>query len=345
MKPQRCILLLALLGQAAITPALARSPNFFKGKTLTLVISSSAGGGYDTLGRLVAHFLSTHLPVSSIVVRNMPGAGGIVATNYLYREASKDGLTIGLVQNNTPFEPLYGTKQADYDARKFNWLGSPSTETSILIVWRTSPVNTIQDVMKRQITVASSGEHSTPSFYARLLNKTLKTKMKIVVGYPGQSEAWLAMERGEVDGYPTMFYSSLMATHPDAIKKHQIKLLVQYGLKKEPALPNVPFAPDLVKNPRDKLLLETGLAGISIGRPFVAPPGVPKARVAELRNALAATFADPKYIAKANSIHLAVNKPRSGPELARTIEAAYKAPAAVLARLRRLTSRPGATAK
>lgn len=324
-------------------PSWAQSAHdFFKGKTLTLLISSSSGGGYDTLGRLVARHLSAHLPINaSVLVRNMPGAGGIIATNYLYAGAPKDGTTIGLVQNNTPFEPLYGTKEADYDAQNFNWLGSPSTETGLLVVWHTAPVNSIEDVMKKQITVASSGEHSTPSFYARLLNKTLGTKMKIVVGYPGQAEAFLAMERGEVDGFPSTFYSSLMASHPTWVKDGKLKLLVQFGLKKEQALPNVPFAPDLVKNAKNKLLLQAGLAGISIGRPFLAPPGVPKDRVAALRKALAATFKDPKFLAEADAIHLFVNEPRTGAELAQSIAAAYKMPADVLARLKRLTARGG----
>jgi tripartite-type tricarboxylate transporter receptor subunit TctC len=149
------------------------------------------------------------------VVTNMPGAGGIVAMNYLYRAAPKDGTYIGGVQNNLPFEPLLGTREAIYDPTKFNWLGSPSIEVGLIVVWRNVPVNTIEDLKQREISVGSSGANSTPSFYARLINETLKTKMKIVVGYPGQNEVYLAMERGEVDGFPSLFYNTLNATRPN----------------------------------------------------------------------------------------------------------------------------------
>jgi tripartite-type tricarboxylate transporter receptor subunit TctC len=321
-----------------LAPARAQAPtSFFKGKVLTLLISSSGGGGYDTLGRLVAKYLPAHLPINSgVLVQNMPGAGGIVATNYLYNVAPKDGTTIGLVQNNTPFEPLMGTQQADYDPSKFNWLGSPSTETGILAVWHTVPVATIAQAEARQVTVGSSGAQSTPSFYARLLNATLGTKLKIIVGYPGQAEAFLAMQRGEVDGYPSIFYSSLMATHPDWVKDGLLRLLVQYGPRKEKALPDVPFASDLVKTTEDKLLLNAGFAGVSAGRPFLAPPGVPADRVAELRQALAATFSDPKFLADANRMNLGINDPRSGAALAELIAAVYRTPSAIVDKLRRL---------
>ena len=313
----------------------AQAADFYKNRVLTLVISSSGGGGYDTLGRLVAKHLPDHLPISSgVVVQNMPGAGGIVATNYMYNLAPKDGTTIGLVQNNTPFEPLMGTQQAHYDPAKFNWLGSPSSETGILAVWHTSTVDNIAEAEKTPLTVGASGAQSTPSFYARLLNATLGTKLKIVVGYPGQAEAFLAMQRGEVDGYPSIFYSSLMSTHPDWVKNGLLKLLVQFGDKKEPALGNLPFASDLVKTPEDKMLLQAGFAGISVGRPFLAPPDVRPERIAELRTALAATFADPKFLQEANRMNLGINKPRSGDELARVIAETYATPPATVAKLR-----------
>lgn len=332
-----CALSICLAASFLPRPARAQSAQeFFKGKTLTLVISSSPGGGYDTLGRMVAKHLKDHIPVnSSIIVRNMPGAGGIVATNYLYNAAPKDGTVIGLVQNNTPFEPLMGTKQAEYVASKFNWLGSPSVETGVLTVWRTAAVNSITDAEKHTVTVGAPGARSTPSFYARLLNATLGTKLKIIVGYPGEAESALAMQRGEIDGY-LYFYSSLMATHAAWVKDGSVKLLLQYGQYKEPSLGSVPFASDLVKTAEDKLLLQAGFAAISVGRPFVAPPGVPSDRVAALRTALAATFADPRFVAEAKAVRLEVNRPRTGAQLAESIAAAYRTPSAILDKLRRL---------
>ena len=206
----------ALAGQAASADPVA---DFYHGKTISLVISSSAGGGYDTLGRTVAKHMPKHIPGNPVIaVRNMPGAGGIVATNYLFTAAPKDGTVIGGVQNNTPFEPLLGTKEADYDATKFAWLGTPSQETGILAVWHGTQTKTLADARAHEITVAASGANSTPSFYARLLNAVLGTKLKIVVGYPGQNESFFAMERGEVDGYPSIFLSSLTSTRPTWIR-------------------------------------------------------------------------------------------------------------------------------
>lgn len=331
-----CVAILSLL----CNPACAQSAQgYLKGKALTLVVSSAPGGGYDTIARLVAHYLPSHLPMTSgVVVQNMPGAGGIVATNYLYRTAPNDGTTIGLVQNNTPFEPLMGTIQAQYDASKFNWLGSPSTETALLVVGRQVPVNSIADVRKRPIKVASEGVASTQSFYARLLNATLGTKLQVIVGYRGQADAFLAMERGEVDGFPSTFYSSLMAAFPSWVTDGRLKMLVQYGPRKEPALPDVPFAPDLVSNEDGRLLLQAGSAEIAVGRPFVAPPGVSADRVEALRTALAQTFSDPKLLAEAGKMKIAFNEPRSGADLEQLITGTYNMPTGIVSKLRHLNT-------
>src|SRR5712692_934046 len=156
---RRTCLALVAAGTCFATPARAQSvADFYKGKTVTLLLSSAAGGGYDALARTIASHLGKHIPgAPAVIVRNMAGAGGIVATNYLYNVAPKDGTTVGGVQNNTPFEPLFGTKEATYDPRKFIWLGTPSIEVAMLTVWHKAPVNTWQDVRTREITVGSSG--------------------------------------------------------------------------------------------------------------------------------------------------------------------------------------------
>jgi tripartite-type tricarboxylate transporter receptor subunit TctC len=312
--------------------------DFYRGKTVTLVISSSAGGGYDVMGRTIARYLGKHIPGNPrVIVTNMPGAGGISATNYLYRSAPKDGTFIGAVQNNLPFEPLLGTREAVYDPTKFNWLGSPSIEVGLVVVWKTAPVNTIEDLQRREITVGSSGANSTPSFYARLINETLKTKMKIVVGYPGQNEAYLAMERGEVDGFPSLFYNTLNATRPNWRTERNVKVILQYGLEKEPALPNVPSALDLVTNLEDKQLLQAGLAQVTMGRPYLMPPGVPPDRVAIMRKALEDTFKDAAFLADSNRLALGVENPRTGPQIQQMLDEAYRMPPNIVARLRTLS--------
>jgi len=330
---------LALVGLCSAPAGAQPAAEFYKGKTIAMVVSSSSGGGYDVLARTVARYLPKHIPGAPIVaVRNMPGAGGIVATNFLYNVASKDGLTIGGVQNNTPFEPLLGTKEAEYDPKKFIWLGSPSYETGLLIVWNTVPVETVDDVRKREITVSSSGANSTPSFYARLLNDLLGTKLKIVVGYPGQSESFIAMERGEVDGYPSIFWSSLSATRPDWIKTGKVKYIVQYGPEKEKGAGATPNVSDLLTKPDDKLLLNAAIAPLALGRPYLLPPGVPADRAALLQKAMMDTFADPEFLAEADKLNLGVNTPRSAEAMTKIVNDAYATPPEIVARLRKIAN-------
>lgn len=316
--------------------------DFYKGKVINLIVSSSAGGGYDLLARTIARYLPKHIPgAPTVAVRNMPGAGGIVATNYLVNVAPKDGLTIGGVQNNTPFEPLLGTKEAEYDPKKINWLGSPSFETGLLIVWHTVPVNTVDDVRKRETTVSSSGANSTPGFYARLLNELLGLKLKIVLGYPGQNESFIAMERGEVDGYPSIFWSSLASTRPNWVKEKKIKYIVQYGPENEPGAGDTPNVMDLLTKDDDKALLKVAIAPLALGRPYLMPPGVPADRVELMQKAMMETFKDPEFLAEADKLNLGVNVPRTAEQTKKIVEEAYASPPETIARLRRIANPEG----
>jgi len=323
---------------SAQTGAQAQSvEDFYRGKNISMVVSSSPGGGYDALSRAVARHLGKHIPGNpTVVVRNMPGAGGIVATSFINKVAPRDGQTIAGVQNNTPFEPLFGTKEADYDPTKMTWLGSPSVETGLLIVWHTSPIMTLADAQKMEMTAGASGANSTPSFYARLLNELLGTKIKVIAGFPGQNEAYLAMERGEIDSYGVTFWSSLTSTKPQWLPEKKIRILVQYGPEKETDLPDVPFGPDLIKNEADRLLMEAAYAPLAAGRPFVAPPGLPADRTAALRKAMMDTYKDPDFLAEAARQQLQVDKPRSGEQIQAQIKRVYEMPPSVAERLRKI---------
>src|SRR5262245_22254184 len=337
LKPPPFWLLAA--GILCASSASAQSPaEFFRGKTITMIVSSASGGGYDTLSRVLANHLGRHIPGNpQVIVRNMAGAGGIVATNHLYNVAAKDGTVVGGVQNNTPFEPLFGTKAATYDPLKFNWLGTPSFEVAIASVWHKTPVSSWEDTRTHEITMGSSGVNSTPSFYGRLLIETLGMKMRIIVGYESQTHAFLAMERGEIDGYPSVFYNSLMATKPTWYRDKLIKLLVQMGLQKEPAIPEVPFALDLVSKEDDKLMMVAAFAPLHAGRPFLMPPGVPADRVAAMQAAFFETFKDPEFVAEANKRGLGINAPRSGKELQELLEQVYqRTPTHIVERLRKI---------
>jgi tripartite-type tricarboxylate transporter receptor subunit TctC len=313
--------------------------DFYRGKTVTVIVSSSAAGGYDTVARAVAHHLSRHLPGNpTVIVRNMAGAGGMIATNFLYNNAEKDGTVIGLVQNNTPFEPLFGTKEARYDPVKFNWLGTPSSETALVLLWHAVPVNSLADLKMREVAVGVSGANSTPAFYARLLNATLGTRMKLINGYPGQNDVLLAMERREVDGHPSAFFSSLRSTRPNWLRDKTAKAIVQYGPEKIAELADVPFAPDLVGNEDDRLVMQAAFAPLALGRPFLMPPGLPLERINALRQAFATTMTDPEFLAEGEKIGLGLNAPRRGEELQALMARTYASPPQVIDRLRQLNT-------
>ena len=341
MRMRRYVRLIALaLAAGWVLPANAQpAADFYKGKSLAMVVSTSSGGGYDTMARAIARHLGRHLPAEpNILVRNMPGAGGITAMNWLYNTAEKDGTVLGLVSNSTPLDPLFGTREARYEATKFNWLGTPSFEVAMVLLWHTVPVKSIEDLKSKETHVGASGAVSTPAFYARLLNAMLGTKMKLISGYPGQNDAFLAMERGELDGYPSVFYSALTSTRPNWLPNREARAIVQYGPERLAQLPDVPFAIDLVGSEDDKLLMQAASAPLALGRPLLMPPGVPPDRVAAMRRALAETFADEAFKAEAEKIGLIVNAQRTGEQLQDVIRNAYAAPPRVIERLQKLNA-------
>ena len=337
----RWISTLVALSLGTASAAAQPVADFFKGKTVTIVVSTGTGGGYDTLARGIARHIGRLIPGNpTVIVRNMPGAGGITAMNWLYNTADKDGTIIGLVGNGMPLEPLFGTKTARYDATRFNWLGTPSYEVGMVLLWNTVPVNTLDDLRTRETTMGSSGANSTPAFYTRLLNATLGTRMRLIHGYPGQNDALLAMERGELDGYPSVFYSALTSTRPTWLQEKKAKPIVQYGPERLKELPDVPFVTDLLTNEDDKLLMQAASAPQALGRPLLLPPDVPVDRVAAIRKALADTFSDVQFQADAAKIGLIVNAPQTGQQLQDVIVRAYASPTHVVERIRKLNN-PG----
>ena len=337
-------LILAAVTYVSFSASAARADSiadFYKTKPISLIVSASAGGGYDTLARTVARFLGRHVPGNpAVIVKNMAGAGGITATNFLYNIAEKDASQIGLLQNNAPFEPLLGAKEARYDPSKFEWLGTPSVETGILVVWNAAPVSSLADITRGETTVGAAGINSTPAFYARLINDVFGSKLKIIVGYPGQTEAFMAMERGEIDGYPSVFLSTLQATKADWLPEKKIKPLLYYGPEKRPELAGVPYASELVTNEDDRNLLDAAFAPLALGRPLLMPPRVPAERLAAMRKALADTFADPEFLAESKRLGLGADTPRNGEQIGEAIRRAYATPVRVLDRLRKLNTMP-----
>ena len=338
--PHCRLLALCIVAGACLPQAKAEVvAEFYQGRTVTVVVGSNAAGGYDTFARAVARYMGKHIPGSpTLIVRNMPGAGGMTAANFLYNNADKDGSVIGLVQNNTPFEPLFGTKEARYDPVRFNWLGSPSAETAMVLLWHAAPVNSVAELKVREVAVGVSGANSTPAFFTRLLNATLGTRMKPINGYPGQNDVLLAMERREIDGHPSAFFSSVRSTRPTWLRDKTAKAIVQYGAEKLAELPDVPFAPDLVGHDGDRLVMQAAFAPLTLGRPLLTPPGVASERVAALRAAFAATMADPDFLAEGERVGLGLNAPRTGEQIQEVVERAYQSPPRVIDRLRQLNA-------
>jgi tripartite-type tricarboxylate transporter receptor subunit TctC len=307
---------------------------FYRGKDLRLIIASSVGGGYDIYARTVAKYLSNHLPGGpTIVPQNMPAGGGIAAANYLYNIAERDGSVIGAIQNTVPFEPFFGNRQAQYDPLKLNWLGTPTSEVALYIVWHTSKIQNLQDAQSHEMIAGGAGSASTPIFYGRVFNEILGMKAHFVPGYPGQNEILLAMENGEVEAMPSPFWSSLKTSRPRWVPDHLVRVLFQYGLKPHPELQGVPFAADLLGNDGDRILLNAASAPLGLGRPFAAPPGLPPDRLAALRAAMMATFADPAFLADCANQRLECSDTKNGETIADLIGQAYAIPPPIKKRL------------
>ena len=324
----------ALIGLSA-PPAFADSiSDFYKGRELRLIIGSAVGGGYDAYARLVARYLVRHIPGNpTIVPQDMPAGGGIGGMNYLYGIAPKDGSVIGATQNTVPFEPFFGNSQALFDAARLNWLGTPTTEVAVYLVYHTSKIRTLHDAQTQELVAGGAGAAGTPALYGRIFNQILGMKARLVTGYAGQNEILLAMEKGEIEAMASPFWSSIKANRPTWYPEHKARLLFQYGVRPHPELSEVPFALDLIDNRDDKVLLAAASAPLGLGRPFVAPPGVPAERVAALRDAMMATFKDPGFVAECEAMHLECSDPRSGAELAELINQAYAVPADIRKRL------------
>jgi hypothetical protein len=298
--------------------------DFYRGKELRLVIGASVGGGYDIYARAVAKHLGGHIPGNpGIVPQDMPAGGGLAAANHIYNVASPDGTVIGAMQNTVPFEPFFNNKQAQFDATRLNWLGTPTSEVAMYLVWHTSKVQSLQDARTREMVVGGAGAASTPVFYGRIFNQILGLKARFVNGYPGQNEILLAMENGEVEAMTSPFWSSIRTARPGWIPQHLVRVLFQYGQKPHPDLAGVPFGLDLLDNEADKTLLRAASAPLVLGRPFAAA----------LRAAMMATFQDPAFRADCMQQRLECSDPKSGDEIAGLIRAAYETPADIRKRL------------
>lgn len=331
----------ALLLAASVTVAFAQSAEeFFRTrKEMNFITSSAPGGGYDAYTRLFARFMSKHLPGNpNFVVNNMPGGGGIRAANFLYNIAPKDGSTIALLDRGIATAPLlYGEdSKAQFEAVKFNWLGSAMGENGMAVVSTANPVQSIEDVKTRQVIVGATAPEQDPAMFPRLLNDLLGTKFKIVYGYGGQPDTFLAVERGEIDGLFMSGWSGPGRAYVrEKMKEGKMRLLVQMSATGDPAHKETPTILSLLKNDQDRQVVELLLSRLSLGRPVLGPPGIPADRVAMLRDAFKKAATDPGLLEEAARLRLAID-PTFGEEAQAVITRIYQSSPELVARARNL---------
>lgn len=341
-----CGLVSAFLTQ--LSPGAARAQDvsqFYSGTTIQLVIGYSPGGGYDTYARAFARHMGRHIPGNpTFVTQNMPGAGSRTAANWLYNIAPKDGSALAMLGQNTPLDQVLREKGVQFDAAKFNWIGNPIVDNNYTIVWADAGIDTIQEaVTKGGLICGGSGATSPSILYPQILNNLLNAKIRIISGYPGGSAVNLAIERGEVNCRGSNTWASVKATLAHWLKDKKLKFLVEWGLESDPEVAEymgrpVPLITSLAKTEPDRRALELIVSGVALGRPFVAPPGVPPERVEALRRAFDKALKDPDLLAEAKKLSLDL-KPLPGERLQKIAADTVSAPDDVVSRARRLIER------
>lgn len=305
----------------------------FRGKTITVMIGFSPGGGYDVYARMVARYIDKYLPGKPRVIpQNMPGAGSLTLANHIFNAAPKDGTVFGSVEGGILFEGLYiKNAPVKFDPRKFTWVGGVNREVSTCQAWHASPVTNFKDAFVKTMAVGGTGPGGDPHLFPRILNSVLDTKFKIVSGYPGTNEIFLAMEQRELDGICGWYWSSVKAVKNDWLEQKKIVPLVQLALEKHPSFPNVPLVLDFAKTPEDRQVLEITFAPMGMGRPYLAPPDIPADRRDALRSAFAQTMKDKNLLAEAEKAKLEFN-PTTAAEIEAVIAKIYAMPQAVIDR-------------
>jgi tripartite-type tricarboxylate transporter receptor subunit TctC len=310
-------------------PCLAQKVDF-SGQKFTLAIATPPGGGYDLYGRLVGRFLGAYLPGNpTIVPQNMPGAGSLIAANWLYNVAPRDGTAIGIMPSATAFENLLGNTSARFDGRRFNWLVSLNDYTAVVAVWHASPFRTAADLFDKELLVGASGASSDVTVWPLLLNALIATKTRTVRGYPGTAGITLAMERGEVQGVIGDDWASLKANKGDWLRDQKIRILMQLTAAPHPDLPDVPLVGAFATSQSNRRVLDLFVERQQYGRPFLAPPGTPPAIAAAYREAFGKVIADAEFLREASATRL-ILKIASGEEVAARVNRIYDNPKPII---------------
>jgi tripartite-type tricarboxylate transporter receptor subunit TctC len=314
-----------LLAFAPAAPAQSVA-DFYRGKTVELYIGYSVGGAYDLYARHLARHMGKHIPGNpSVVPKNMEGAGSLRLANWLYNIGPKDGTAFGTIGRGTGFDSLLGNTKAQFDATKFTWIGSANNEVSVCVAWHTSGITKFDDLLAKPLIVGGTSSSADTDQFPKIANGVLGTKMRVITGYPGGNEVGLAMERGEVQGLCGWSWSSVKSTHQKWLNEKRFAILVQLALKKHPDLPDIPLITELAKNDEQRKILELIFARQVMGRPFVAPPNVPRDRAEALRKAFMDTMSDKDFLADAEKAQLEVT-PVPGDQIEALVKELFATP-------------------
>jgi tripartite-type tricarboxylate transporter receptor subunit TctC len=305
--------------------------DFYAGRTVNLVIGYAPGGGYDLYARTLARHIAKHIPGHpSVVVQNMPGAGSLKAANYLYTIAPKDGLSFGGFSRGAFLDPLLGRGEgAQYEAAKYNWLGSISNEVGVCAFRTGAGIKSWQDMRAKPFIIGATGAGADSDVFPTVLRKMFKLKMKIVAGYASAAEVVIAIKRSEVDGRCGWSWSSLVSWNREMYESKQIDVVLQLAAQKLDELPNVPLITEVTDDPDQRTALKLIVSRQTMARPYVVPPGVPAERVRALRAAFDATLSDPAFLADAKKQDLEV-RPVSGVEADELVKQVYATPPAIV---------------
>jgi len=333
----------AALALVAAASAVRADPveDFYKGKTITIVTSTGSGGAYDLSARTIGRYLPKYLPgAPQFVVKNMPGAGHVLATNFMYNSAPKDGTYIAIVNNAIPLIQALGGKGIRFDASKLAWIGSLGISNLLSVAWGKSGVKSMDDVFVHEVTTGATGTGSGAYLYPTAMNNILGTKWKVVLGYKESAEVDLAMTRGEVVARGGASYRSFLAERPEWIRDKLVNILVQVGDEREHDLPDTPLMTELAKTPEQREVLRLISSSVAMGKPFLAPPEIPPERLAALRAAYEAVMKDPEFVAEAQKLELDF-KPATGEKIAGVARDTINAPPELIAKAKAAIEAPG----
>lgn len=333
-------LAVALVGLVVSVSIASAQPadEFFKGKRINLIIGTGPGGSYHSYAVSIARHLGRHIPGHpQVVTQNMPGAGSVVAANFLANVAPADGTTIATLQQSIPIMQLLGYSNVKYDAAALRWIGDQVVSNSVMAVWHTAPVRSLKDATVHEVVLGAEGGLATSNIVPLVTNAVLKTRFKLVSGFPGGGAMNLAIERGEIMGRGAVTYAGWKAQKPQWLAEKKLIILAQSGSEPESELPGVPMLGALAGNDDDRRLLDLVSMISELGRPLVAPPGVPADRVAVLRRAFDATMADKEFLADAAKQQMQIS-PRSGEKMEAVLVRLAATPKAVVERLKSIVS-------